>query len=78
MDSGEAETVARLRKSLERATDGQLTAIATATLDELIDLVRQLVGSHVGVETAAAVSAELHKRRALGDRPTYAPVVGNC
>jgi hypothetical protein len=77
MDSGGPEELARLRRNLLAASADQLEAITIATLDEMIDLVRAFARGNPGVEAAAAVSAELHRRR-QSNRPTYAATVGNA
>jgi len=76
MDNDEAEELGRFRRAIANATADQLAPILLATLDELINVVRGLPASGTGVEMAAALSAELHKRASAAR--VYAPVVGNA
>jgi len=70
MASVEAEELGKFRRSIG------LAELATA-LDELIDLARSVgVGGDLAVEMAAALSAELHKRRPAQLRPS--PMVGTA
>ena len=76
MDNDEAEILGRFRANLARATFEQLGPIVASSLDDLIGLARLVDGSNVGIEMAAAVSAELHRRFR---RPSpVAPLVGNA
>lgn len=78
MDNDEAEELGKLRRKLEGLALGDLTRIAASTLDELIDVCRQLGPGNIGLETAAAVSAELHKRNQPTPPLAWAAVVGNA
>lgn len=73
MDNAEAEELVRFRRSLLTATDSQIRALVGTTIDELIDLVRAVAPGNYGVEMAAALSAELHRR----SQAQRAPMVGN-
>jgi len=76
MDNDEAEILGRFRANLARASLEQLAPIVASSLDDLIQLARLIDRSNLGVEMAAAVAAELHKRF-LPHTPV-APVVGNA
>lgn len=77
MASVEAEELGKFRRNIERAELPELAAIVAVTLDELIDLIRRLgVGRDIGVEMAAALSAELHKRNPSIARRS--PMVGTA
>jgi len=66
MGNAEAEELGKFRRNIERAELIDLGPVIANTLDELIDVVRSLgAGRHVGVEMAAALSAELHRRAAF-------------
>jgi len=65
MGSDEAEELGKFRRNIERAEMLDLGPVIANVLDELIDVVRSVgAGRHVGVELAAALSAELHRRNA--------------
>lgn len=72
MANGEAEELGKFRRNIESAELLDLVPVIAAALDELIDVVRALgAGRHVGVELAAALSAELHRRNvAMRATPT--------
>ena len=74
MDRAEAEELARFRRNLMTASDAQLRALTGTTIDELIDLVRAVAPGNYGVEMAAALSAELHRR----GQSQRAPMVGTA
>ncbi len=74
MDSDEVKELGRFRLRLLDATDAQLRALVGTTIDELIDLVRAVSPGNYGVEMAAALSAELHRRTQV----QRAPMVGTA
>ncbi len=74
MDSDEVKELGRFRLRLLDATDAQLRALVGTSIDELIDLVRAVSPGHYGVEMAAALSAELHRRTQV----QRAPMVGTA
>lgn len=79
MASGAADELGKFRRNLERASSDALMAVVGTTLDELIDLLRALgVGSEMGIEMAAALSAELHKRNAAATVAQRSPMVGSA
>jgi hypothetical protein len=76
MGIDEAEELARFARNLARSELADLVPVIATTLDELIDSFRSMGGGGVGVELAAAVSAELHKRNAtIAQR---SPMVGTA
>jgi hypothetical protein len=74
MDSDEASELARFRRNLMNASESELRAIVGTTLDEIIDLARAVAPGNYGVEMAAALSAELHRRGQV----QRAPMVGTA
>lgn len=73
----DAEELATLARNLAVATDDQIRRMSAVAIDDLIDLVRSIAGTSFGVEAAAAIAAELHKRNNAA--PTLrAPTVGNA
>jgi len=77
MASVEAEELGKFRRSIGLAELPELAPIIATALDELIDLARSVgVGGDLAVEMAAALSAELHKRRPAQLRPS--PMVGTA
>lgn len=76
-NAADAEELATLARNLAVATDDQIRRLSATAIDDLIDLVRGIAGSSFGVEAAAAIAAELHKRNQA--QPIVpSPVVGNC
>jgi hypothetical protein len=75
MDNGEADELGRFRRFLASAQLAELAIVMAGSLDACIDLIRKLGASNVGVEMAAALSAELHKRNAP---PTVRAPMGNA
>jgi hypothetical protein len=76
MDNAEAEILGRFRANVAGASLERLAPIVASSLDDLIQLARLVDRSNLGVEMAAALSAELHKR--FAPHGPVAPVVGNA
>lgn len=76
MDNGEAEELGKFRRLIDGADLARLVPIIATSLDEMIVILRRVEPGNYGVEVAAALAAELHKR----NQPlaTYAPTVGNA
>ena len=77
MDNAEAEELGEFRRLIERASLDQLAPLIIVSLDGLIDALREFMPSGVAIETAAALSAELHKRQKR-EPVAWAAVVGNA
>lgn len=58
----EAAAVGAFRRFLDRASLAELSTVAATTLDSLIEVLRGIDRGGTGVEMAAALAAELHKR----------------
>lgn len=77
MDAAEAKELGLLRQKIEVATLEELADLIATALDNLIDIVRKRGGSNLGTEVAAALAAELHKRKP-GPPFVRAPTVGHA
>lgn len=73
-DAADQIELARFRRNLLDASEAQLRALVSTTIDELIDLLRAVAPGNYGVEMAAALSAELHRRSHV----QRAPMVGSA
>lgn len=78
MTKTEAEELAQFRRLIGEATLAQLEPLILTSLDGLIDLIRTCAPPSVAIETAAAISAELHRRRRSAEPRAWAPTVGNA
>lgn len=64
MGSDEANELGRFRRNIAGLPLADLAPVIALSLDELIDTLRRLGGGNLGIEMAAALAAELHKRAA--------------
>lgn len=76
MGNAEAEELGRFRRSIDGIELEKLAPVIATTLDEMILLLRRIDPGNYGVEVAAALAAELHKRN--GPPLVLAPTVGNA
>ena len=76
MVNDEAEELGKFRRLIDGAELRDLAPLIMVTLDECVDILRRAVGSTLAIETAAALSAELHKRHTRA--AARSPMVGNA